>query len=246
MNVLIPADTKLMDIKWQKPAGQCHSACAFHAVRRSQTAGPYVMRIRVPTLIASRRTNSLTITWSRVLKGTWWHGDGERYDRSRWTSTSRARRTLRRAGSPHFDFARTEVVLEVMGNGPVENPLSNLNPDEDPRNNDQLKTGAWPALRGDQQCTRQFRTCRDRGAMLLRSAAGVARRRPLRRTEYVMKDYEKTFSSDNRLEGRDQHPGRRQDAYRLWQSEGKRALSGSRQVPAATRCLPTSMRTRAR
>jgi hypothetical protein len=40
-----------------------------------------------------------------------------------------------RAGAPHFDFARTEVVLEVMGHGPVENPVEYLNPDEDPRNN---------------------------------------------------------------------------------------------------------------
>ena len=36
--------------------------------------------------------------------------------------------------TPHFDFARTEVVLQIMGYGPVDNPIEYLNPDEDPRN----------------------------------------------------------------------------------------------------------------
>jgi len=66
MNVLIPADTKLMDIKWQK-AGRTmpFGMRVFMLYGDPKQPGPYVMRIRVPPLIASRRTNSRTTTWSR-------------------------------------------------------------------------------------------------------------------------------------------------------------------------------------
>ena len=136
MDVLIPADTKLMDIKWQK-AGRTmpYGMRVFMLYGAPAKPGPYVMRIRVPTayrLPPHKFPDDHVVT---VLKGTWWHGDGERYDPFKMDEYFPGTTYVVRAGAPHFDFARTEVVLEVMGNGPVENPVEYLNPDEDPRNN---------------------------------------------------------------------------------------------------------------
>lgn len=136
MNVLIPADTKLPDIKWQK-AGRSvpYGMRVFMLYGDPSKAGPYAMRIRVPTayrIPPHKFPDDHVVT---VLKGTWWHGDGERYDPFKMDEYYPGTTYITRAGSPHFDFARTEVVLEVVGNGPVDNPIEYLNPDEDPRNN---------------------------------------------------------------------------------------------------------------
>lgn len=136
MNVIIPADTKLPDIKWQK-AGKTlpYGMRVFMLYGDPKQPGPYVMRIRVPSayrIPPHKFPDDHVVT---VLKGIWWHGDGERYDPFKMDEYHPGTTYVTHAGAPHFDFARTEVVLEVMGNGPVENPIEYLNPDEDPRNN---------------------------------------------------------------------------------------------------------------
>jgi len=115
MNVLIPADTKLMDIKWQK-AGRTmpYGMRVFMLYGDPTKPGPYVMRIRVPTayrLPPHKFPDDHVVT---VLKGTWWHGDGERYDPFKMDEYFPGTTYVVRAGAPHFDFARTEV---PRGNG---------------------------------------------------------------------------------------------------------------------------------
>jgi hypothetical protein len=37
------------------------------------------------------------------------------------------------ANTPHYQWARTEVILQVMGTGPIDNPVTYVDPDDDPR-----------------------------------------------------------------------------------------------------------------
>jgi hypothetical protein len=37
------------------------------------------------------------------------------------------------ANTPHYQWARTELVLQVLGFGPIEDPVTYVNPDDDPR-----------------------------------------------------------------------------------------------------------------
>jgi len=136
MTTVIPGDTKLMDIKWQK-AGKTmpYGMRVVMLYGDPSKPGPYLYRIRVPTsyrIPPHKFPDDHVVT---VLKGIWWHGDGERYDPFKMDEYFPGTTYVTRAGAPHFDFARTEVVLEVMGQGPVDNPVQYLNPDEDPRSN---------------------------------------------------------------------------------------------------------------
>jgi LacI family transcriptional regulator len=70
-----------------------------------------------------------------ILKGIWWTGEGDRYDPFKMDEYGVGTFYVTKAGTPHFDFARTEVILQVMGFGPIENPVHYLNPDDDPRGN---------------------------------------------------------------------------------------------------------------
>jgi hypothetical protein len=136
MTAVIPGDTKLIDIKWQKAGKTVPYGMRVLMLYGDPTKpGPYVYRVRVPTayrLAPHKFPDDHVVT---VLKGIWWHGDGERYDPFKMDEYFPGTTYVTRAGAPHFDFARTEVVLEVMGNGPVDNPITYLNPDDDPRNN---------------------------------------------------------------------------------------------------------------
>jgi len=96
--------------------------------------GPYIYRIRVPTayrIPPHKFPDDRVVT---ILKGIWWTGTGDRYDPFKMDEYNVGTFYVTKAGTPHFDFARTEVILQVMGFGPIDSPVEYLNPDEDPRN----------------------------------------------------------------------------------------------------------------
>jgi hypothetical protein len=133
MNAVIPGDTKLIDMKWEKAASPMPFGMRVLLVYGDPNkAGPYIYRIRVPTayrIPPHKYSDDRVVT---ILKGKWWHGDGDRYDPFQMDEYGPGTTYVTKAGVPHFDFARTEVVLEVVGMGPVDNPIEYLNPEDDP------------------------------------------------------------------------------------------------------------------
>ncbi len=134
MTAVVPGDTKLGDMKWQKAGKSVPYGMRVIALYGDPSKpGPYIYRFRVPTayrLAPHTFPDDHVIT---ILKGLWWHGVGERYDPFKMDEYGPGTFYVTSKNTPHFDFARTEVVMQVMGFGPVENPITYLNPDDDPR-----------------------------------------------------------------------------------------------------------------
>ena len=131
MTTVIPGDKK-----WEK-AGKTmpYGMRVMYVYGDPTKPGPYIFRIRVPT---AYRIPPHTYPDDRVvtiLKGIWWTGEGDRYDPFKMDEYGVGTFYVTKAGTAHFDFARTEVILQVMGFGPIENPVQYLNPDDDPRGN---------------------------------------------------------------------------------------------------------------
>ena len=131
MTTVIPGDKK-----WEK-AGKTmpYGMRVMYVYGDPTKPGPYIFRIRVPT---AYRIPPHTYPDDRVvtiLKGIWWTGEGDRYDPFKMDEYNVGTFYVTKAGTPHFDFARTEVILQIMGFGPIENPIQYLNPDDDPRGN---------------------------------------------------------------------------------------------------------------
>jgi hypothetical protein len=131
MTTVIPGDKK-----WEK-AGKTmpYGMRVMYIYGDPTKPGPYIFRIRVPTayrLPPHKFPDDRVVT---ILKGIWWTGVGDRYDPFKMDEYNAGTFYVTKAGTPHFDFARTEVILQIMGFGPVENPIEYLNPDDDPRGN---------------------------------------------------------------------------------------------------------------
>ena len=68
-----------------------------------------------------------------VVKGILWDAEGERYDPMKMKELEAGAMFVTPANTAHYQWARTEVVLQVLGNGPIDNPVTYVNPDDDPR-----------------------------------------------------------------------------------------------------------------
>lgn len=95
--------------------------------------GPYAYRLRVPTGYKWPPMKFPDDHVTTVIKGVMWLGEGERYDAMKMKELEAGAMYTTKANTPHYQWARTEVVLQIMGNGPVSNPVTYLNPDDDPR-----------------------------------------------------------------------------------------------------------------
>jgi hypothetical protein len=131
MTSVIPGDKK-----WEK-AGKTvpYGMRVMYIYGDPTKPGPYIFRMRVPTayrLPPHKFPDDRVVT---ILKGIWWTGVGDRYDPFKMDEYNVGTFYVTKAGTPHFDFARTEVILQIMGFGPVDNPIEYLNPDDDPRGN---------------------------------------------------------------------------------------------------------------
>ncbi len=95
--------------------------------------GPYVFRAVMPAgykLPPHRHPDERSVI---VLKGTYWSGMGENFDQAAMKKFTPGNFYITDARSPHFAMAETDVVIQEMGIGPVENPIEFVRADDDPR-----------------------------------------------------------------------------------------------------------------
>lgn len=95
--------------------------------------GPYVFRAKMPSgykLPPHKHPDERVVT---VLKGTYWSGVGERYNPMVMKEFQAGAFYTTKANVPHFAWARTEVIIQEMGQGGHEGTIDYVNPDDDPR-----------------------------------------------------------------------------------------------------------------
>ena len=95
--------------------------------------GPYIFRAKMASgykLPPHKHPDTRTVT---VLKGIYWAGVGERYNPMTMKELSAGAFYITQADVYHYAWARTEVIIQESGMGPVENPIEYMNPDDDPR-----------------------------------------------------------------------------------------------------------------
>jgi quercetin dioxygenase-like cupin family protein len=95
--------------------------------------GPYVVRVKFPAgykLPAHKHQDPRTVT---VLQGTYWSGVGDTFDQGKMTKFTPGSFYTTAAGVPHSAFAETEVIIQEMGQGPVDNPIEYVDASQDPR-----------------------------------------------------------------------------------------------------------------
>ena len=95
--------------------------------------GPYVVRVKLPAgykLPAHKHQDPRTVT---VLQGTYWSGVGDAFEQSKLTKFTPGSFYTTDAGVPHFTYAETDVIIQEMGQGPVDNPIEYVDASLDPR-----------------------------------------------------------------------------------------------------------------
>jgi quercetin dioxygenase-like cupin family protein len=95
--------------------------------------GPYLVRVKFPAgyrLPAHKHQDPRTVT---VLQGTYMSGVGDAFEQSKLTKFTPGSFYTTEAGVPHFAFAETEVIIQEMGQGPVDNPIEYVDASQDPR-----------------------------------------------------------------------------------------------------------------
>ena len=97
-----------------------------------QKPGPYTFRVKMPSgykLHPHKHNDQRTVT---VLKGTYWIGSGEEFDMKPMKTMEAGAFYITGANTPHYAWARTEVILQESGFGPTD--LTWINPEDDPNN----------------------------------------------------------------------------------------------------------------
>ena len=96
-------------------------------------SGPYIFRAQIPAgykLPPHRHPDERSVM---VLKGTYWSGVGENFDQAGMKKFTPGNFYITDARTPHFAFAETDVVIQEMGIGPVDNPIEFVHAADDPR-----------------------------------------------------------------------------------------------------------------
>jgi quercetin dioxygenase-like cupin family protein len=100
---------------------------------RPDRPGPYIFRVQFPAgyrLPPHRHQDRRSVT---VLTGTYWSGVGETFAQDKLTKFGPRDYYITEAGTPHFAWAETDVVIQESGIGPIGNPIQYVNPADDPR-----------------------------------------------------------------------------------------------------------------
>src|SRR5262245_22052303 len=108
MTVLVPGDKQ-----WQKNSAMPYGMRIMYLYGDPSKPGPYVYRIRVPTgykIPPVKYPDERVVT---ILKGTMWHAEGERYDPMKMAELEAGTMFVTPANTPHFQWARTELILQV-------------------------------------------------------------------------------------------------------------------------------------
>ncbi|MSQ60819.1 MAG: hypothetical protein EXR36_14565 [Betaproteobacteria bacterium] len=95
--------------------------------------GPYVFRAMIPAgykLPPHRHPDERSVI---VLKGTYWSGTGENFDQAAMKKFTPGNFYITDARVPHFASAESDVIIQEMGIGPVENPIEFVHAEDDPR-----------------------------------------------------------------------------------------------------------------
>ncbi len=129
MRTVIPADPKA----WQKEPGIPHGAKMLVVYGDPSKVGPYMLRFRLPSGYKMHPHKFPNDQFVTVVKGTYWLGAGERYNPLKMREMSGGSAFVVPAGTALYNWARTEVILQVLGEGPVTNPIEYINPEDDPR-----------------------------------------------------------------------------------------------------------------
>jgi hypothetical protein len=128
MTTVVPGDKQ-----WQKNKAMPYGMRIMYLYGDPSKPGPYVYRIRVPTGYKIPPVKYPDDRITTILKGIMWNAEGERYDPMKTQELKAGTMFVTRANTPHFQWARTELILQVVGFGPVDNPVTYINPDDDPR-----------------------------------------------------------------------------------------------------------------
>ena len=100
---------------------------------RPDQPGPYIFRVIFPAgyrLPPHRHPDRRSVT---VLTGSYWSGVGETFEQDKLARYGPRDYYITEAGTPHFAWAETDVVIQESGIGPVGNPIQFVNPADDPR-----------------------------------------------------------------------------------------------------------------
>jgi hypothetical protein len=119
--------------QWEKPSAMPYGMRIMYLYGDPSKPGPYVLRVRVPTGYKWPPLKYPDERVTTVLKGTLWAAQGERYDPMKMKELEAGTLFVTPANTPHYQWARTEVILQVLGTGPIDNPVTYVNPDDDPR-----------------------------------------------------------------------------------------------------------------
>jgi quercetin dioxygenase-like cupin family protein len=95
--------------------------------------GPYVVRVRVPSGYQWPPMRFPDERVTTILKGKLWFAEGERRDPRKMQELEAGAMFVTPAQTPHYQWARTEVILQIAGTGPISEPVTYVNPDDDPR-----------------------------------------------------------------------------------------------------------------
>jgi hypothetical protein len=128
MTTLIPTDKQ-----WDKDKDMPYGMKKILLYGDPAKAGPYMYRLRVPTGYKIPPVKYPDERVTTVLKGIMWLGEGDRYDPMKMKEYEAGMMYVTPANTPHYQWARTELVLQVVGFGPIQDPVTYINPDDDPR-----------------------------------------------------------------------------------------------------------------
>jgi hypothetical protein len=95
--------------------------------------GPYVYRVRVPSGYQWPPMKFSDERTTTILKGKLWYAEGERRDPKQMQELEAGSMVKTPANTAHYQWARTEVILQITGTGPLETPVTYVNPEDDPR-----------------------------------------------------------------------------------------------------------------
>lgn len=128
MTTVVPGDKQ-----WEKSKVMPYGMRVMYLYGHPSEPGPYVYRIRVPTGYKIPPVKYPDDRITTVLKGKMWNAEGERYDPMKMQEWEAGTMFVTPANTPHYQWARTELILQIVGFGPVDNPVTYINPDDDPR-----------------------------------------------------------------------------------------------------------------
>lgn len=121
------------DLKWMEPKSLPPGTQMVMIYGSPDQPGPYVFRVHFPAgyqLPPHRHPDQRMVT---VLKGNYWSAVGETFQQDKLKKFGPRDFYITEAGVPHYAWAETDVVIQEMGIGPVNQPIEYVNAADDPR-----------------------------------------------------------------------------------------------------------------